>query len=231
MREVPALSASTSKTSARSSPAISPSTRASAAARLWIVTRWLAMNFILLPLPKAPTYFCARDMPASTSWQRSKAASSPLAKTTSSFVAACAPVPLTGQSSRILPCAASCASPRAFTSIGRVLHSMTIWPLPLLEAMPPWPAITLLEGIYTGQGGDQDLGLFGGVARRGGGDPASLREPRHRSVGDVIADDLEAVLYEVAHHRRAHDANDANADNADALRHNVLPKLCRRPAN
>ena len=86
----------------------------------------------------------------------------------------------------------------------------------------------LLEGIYTRQGGDQDLGLFGSVARRGGGDPASLREPRHRSVGDVIADDLEAVLYEVAHHRRAHDAN---ADNADALRHNVLPKLCRRSAN
>ena len=31
-------------------------------------------------------------------------------------------------------------------------------------------------------------GLFGSVARRGGGDPA-LREPRHRSIGDVIADD------------------------------------------
>src|SRR6266705_792762 len=58
MREAPALSAIASKTSAGSSPAISPSTKASAAARLWIVTRWLAMNFIRLPLPKAPTYFC-----------------------------------------------------------------------------------------------------------------------------------------------------------------------------
>jgi hypothetical protein len=51
-------------------------------------------------------------------------------------------VPLTGQSSRIFPCVSSCASPRALTSIGKVLHSMTIWPLPLLEAMPPWPVIT-----------------------------------------------------------------------------------------
>src|SRR5437868_15539969 len=53
MREEPALSPITSKTSAGSSPAISPSTIASAAARLWIVTRWLAINFIRLPLPKA----------------------------------------------------------------------------------------------------------------------------------------------------------------------------------
>src|SRR5213076_1790239 len=86
MREEPALSTITSKTSAGSSPAISPSTKASADARLWIVTRWLAMNFIRLPLPKAPTYFCARDMPASTSRQRSNAASSPLAKTRRSLL-------------------------------------------------------------------------------------------------------------------------------------------------
>ena len=49
---------------------------------------------------------CARDMPANTSRQRSNAISSPLAKMTRSFLAAWAPVPLTGQSSRILPCAA-----------------------------------------------------------------------------------------------------------------------------
>jgi len=84
------------------------------------------MNFIRLPLAKAPTYFCAREMPASTSRQRSNAASSPLAKTTRSLLAAWAPVPLTGQSRRILLCAASCAWPRVFTSIGKVLHSTTI---------------------------------------------------------------------------------------------------------
>src|SRR6202035_4053962 len=60
MREEPALSTITSKTSAGSSPAISPSTKASADARLWIVTRWLAMNFIRLPLPKAPTFLRPR---------------------------------------------------------------------------------------------------------------------------------------------------------------------------
>src|SRR6202047_230142 len=98
-------------------------------------------------------------MPASTSRQRSNAVSSPLANTTRSFLAAWAPVPLTGQSSRILPWAASCASPRAFTSIGKVLHSMTIWPLPLLEAMPPWPAITCSKASTLGREGDQDLGL------------------------------------------------------------------------
>jgi metal-sulfur cluster biosynthetic enzyme len=70
---------------------------------------------------------------------------------TRSFLAAWAPVPLTGQSSRILPWAASRASPRAFTSIGKVLHSITIWPLPLLEAMPPWPAITCSKASTLGR--------------------------------------------------------------------------------
>ena len=38
-----------------------------------------------------------------------------------------------------------------------VLHSMTIWPVPLLEAMPPWARHNLLKGIDIGQRGDQDL--------------------------------------------------------------------------
>jgi hypothetical protein len=37
-------------------------------------------------------------------------------------------VPLTGQSSRILPCAASCACPRAFASIGKVLEIVGLTP-------------------------------------------------------------------------------------------------------
>lgn len=91
------------------------------------------MNFILLPWPKGPAYFWRREMPASTSF----AAWSPLPKTTRSFRAACAPVPLTGQSRRILPYSASMARPRSFTSSGNVLHSMTICPVPLLDAIPP----------------------------------------------------------------------------------------------
>ena len=40
-----------------------PSTIASAAATLWIATRWLATNFILLPLPKAPRSWTLRAKP------------------------------------------------------------------------------------------------------------------------------------------------------------------------
>jgi hypothetical protein len=87
----------------------------------------------------------------------------------------------------------------------------------------------LLKGIDIGQRGDQDLGLFGDVARRGSGDPTGLGEPRHSPVGDVVADDLEAVTQEVAHHRRAHDANADDAD--DAPGHHALRNLCRRSAN
>src|SRR5215470_14236913 len=187
MREEPALSPITSTTSAGSSPAISPSTIASAAARLWIVTRWLAMNFIRLPLPKAPTYFCAREKPASTSRQRSKAASSPLAKTTRSFAAACAPVPLTGQSSRIFPCAA-----RFHVDRHRAAFDDDLAPT-VARGDAALPRHHLLEGIDAGQRGDQNLGVFGNVARRGGGDPAGPGEPRHRGLGSVVADDLEAV--------------------------------------
>ena len=32
-----------------------------------------------------------------------------------------------------------------------MLHSMTIWPLPLLEAMPPWPAITCSKASTLGR--------------------------------------------------------------------------------
>jgi hypothetical protein len=70
----------------------------------------------------------------------------------------------------------------------------------------------LFEGIDIGQRGDQDLGLFGDVARRGGGDPAGLGKPRHRPLGDVVTHDLEAVPDEVAHHRHAHDATTDDAD-------------------
>src|SRR5262245_52508509 len=150
MREAPALSPITSSTSAGSSPARCPRTKASAVDKLWMVTRWLAMNFILLPWPKGPTYLWARDMPVSTSFAHLNAASSPLQKTTRSFRAACAPVPLTGQSSRILPCPASVARPRSFASSGSVLHSMTICPLPLLDAMPPWPDVTCSKASTLG---------------------------------------------------------------------------------
>jgi len=40
-----------------------------------------------------------------------------------------------------------------------------------------------------------------------------VRRIRHRDFGDVVTDDLEPVLDEVAHHRSTHDAN---ADDADA---------------
>jgi hypothetical protein len=62
--------------------------------------------------------------------------------------------------------------------------------------------------------------FFGNIARRNGGDPAALDQPRHRDFGDVVADDLEPVLDEVAHHRSAHDPN---ADDADAPGHHFLP--------
>ena len=54
MRDVPAPDPTTSTTLCGSSPAFMASTSASAAATLWMATRWLATNFILLPLPIGP---------------------------------------------------------------------------------------------------------------------------------------------------------------------------------
>jgi hypothetical protein len=55
MREVPAPSLTAARTVARSSPARSASTRASAAAVLCTATSRFAMNFTADPLPNSPT--------------------------------------------------------------------------------------------------------------------------------------------------------------------------------
>src|SRR3984893_1638384 len=101
---------------------------------------------------------------------------------------------------------------------------MTIWSLPLLEAMPPWPAITCSKASTLGSEVIRIL-AFSATSR---GEAAAIPPASTSPVGDAVADDLEAVTQEVAHHRRAHDAN---ADDADAPGHHALPNLCRRSAN
>src|SRR5438270_4159468 len=96
---------------------------------------------------------------------------------------------------------------------------MTIWPVPLLEAMPPWPAITCSKASTLGSEVIR-ISAFSVTSR---GEVAAI-PPASTSraiapAGDVVADDLEAVTQEVVHHRRAHDAN---ADDADAPGHHAL---------
>ena len=55
------------------------------------------------PAPKAPQSWYARANPLKMFAQRAIAAFGPLAYTTASLAAACAPVPLMGQSSSTMP--------------------------------------------------------------------------------------------------------------------------------
>src|SRR5713101_6404366 len=61
MRDVPAPLPMTLTISSGSSPALMPSTMASALATLWMATSRLARNFILLPLPNADVMGQARE--------------------------------------------------------------------------------------------------------------------------------------------------------------------------
>jgi hypothetical protein len=172
------------------------------------------MNFILLPWPKGSTYFWTRERPASTSFARSNAALSPLAKTTRSFRRLRAGAAQRAVE-RILPCPASTTRRRSFASRGSVLPSMTIWPSPLLDAMPPWPAVTCSKASALGS----EVIRISARSATSRGETAGLGEALHRRRGDVEACDFEPVLRQVAHHRRAHDAK---ADDAEALRHLFL---------
>src|ERR1051326_2556979 len=84
------------------------------------------MNFILLPLPNAPTYGALRVNTASTGATALQALASPLMNMVHRPSLSRRAVPLIGQSSSATPAAASVARARSLSAIGRVLVSITI---------------------------------------------------------------------------------------------------------
>src|SRR5581483_5920481 len=125
MRDWPAPSRMVAKAWAGSTPARSAKASTSAAAAVCTVTNRLARYFIFEPAPKGPTRCTARLKAARTGAHASRASSGPDAYTTRSPARAWAPVPLTGQSSRVTPTAARRARPASLAGNESVLVSTT----------------------------------------------------------------------------------------------------------
>ena len=127
---------------------------------------------------------------------------------TRSFVRACAPVPLSGQSSRMAPRSASVARACSFTSIGSVLVSMTITLRPnCASSFATWISAAA-------DGSDVMIDRAPHPPRRAR--PSAVRRRRASAGGcapgsEVIADDAEAAAHEVGRHRRSHDAETDHA--------------------
>ena len=94
-----------------------------------MATSKLAINFIFIPLPKAPKSKWALENPSKTGTNRRMSALGPLAYTVRSLRLACAPVPDNGQSSKTTPLLATLARAASLSRGSRVLVSMTSKPL------------------------------------------------------------------------------------------------------
>ena len=143
-----------------------------------------------------------------------RAASSPLANTARSFTAACAPVPDSGQSSSIIPAAASRSRAAYFASIGKVLTTTNT--SPGCGCATKVPATVASSARDARQRNQRDLRAADAApaAAIGRAHPVLRQRPHLRRV-DIVAAHRKPGGGEVARDRATHDAE---PDHRDAAR-------------
>src|SRR5712691_11566915 len=125
-----------------SSPALTPSTRASATATVLTWTSMSLTSFMAKPCPSAPTWNTFAPMAPKRSWQAATVLAAPPTMIDSSPEAARSVPPLTGASIIATPRVASCSASRRATIGSMVLMQATMCPDLALRMMPRSPVMT-----------------------------------------------------------------------------------------
>ena len=224
LRPLPALI--TSHITAGSSPDFTPNTTASAVAAIAVAESRLFASFIVWPMPGRSPMKNTLPKTASIGSSSVQSARGPATITASVPATAPATPPLTGESTAVMPFAASAAAISRAAVAPVVERSITVFTFDP-PATPPAPSATSRT-----IGGVGRLSSTVSTAEATAADDAAARAPfaverSDRLRADVVHDELVAGGNEPQRHRLAHPAE---PDETDLLGHDLPPAVTTNTA-